>query len=314
MPSRKQMEIIVSTDCRFDKRLLVPVVWSQFSEAVVLEESNSNMLVSTWAVTNMIGIFSVLIRLNLLSGTFISPRPEYTLGGMLTGNGHIASDGFYSGAPSGVPEGNGGTFVFPGPNDRRAAFFGLLKLPYIICYHAAYGKWPNFPPQLQAAVLDLGRHVFAMNDYGLRNYCSKYFRVTKVHRPCCATSVIQSTSGHGQVSSGDLPTGNKNPGKRATPAPDAEVIPELEPENEDEAYADEPSTDSEDFDTAERLVRKVQHGSKCQGVSGSCMPKTVSFVPLSNSANGKQHEKDVFEKKKPSTNVDGKVGSTGIPK
>lgn len=85
-------------------------------------------------------LVAVLIWPNLSLGTFMPVRPPsvtsnnggyFGNGGGGVGVGPIATDEFHSGgAPIGGPVGSGaGSIVFPGPNDRRAAFFGLLKLP-----------------------------------------------------------------------------------------------------------------------------------------------------------------------------------------
>ncbi|KFB44548.1 Dper\GL20610-PA-like protein [Anopheles sinensis] len=62
----------------------------------------------------------------------------------------------------------------------------LLRLPQILCGYAASGRWPPYPPYLQAAIVDLGRHVFALDDPGVRQYCARYTRILIVRRPCCA--------------------------------------------------------------------------------------------------------------------------------
>nr|XP_029727555.1 LOW QUALITY PROTEIN: uncharacterized protein LOC109419646 [Aedes albopictus] len=288
-------------------------------------------------------LVAVLIWPNLSLGTFMPVRPPsvtsnngvyFGNGGGGVGVGSIATDGFHSGAPIGGPVGSGaGSIVFPGPNDRRAAFFGLLKLPYIICYYAAHGRWPNFPSHLQAAVLDLGRHVFAMDDYGLRNYCSKFFRFTIGHRPCCSTSVypiaiLPGGVGPGTIGFDQVP--GKKPAKRTTkkpiPAPDAEFIPEVEPEGgagedtetEEPVPAEEepaPEGGGEDYDTG-RLVnhqrQKERRGSECREDGVDCGTKTVPFVPLRNGKDAKQLDKNKTGARKLTS--DGRLGSTGIPK
>uniref|UniRef100_A0A182MVK0 Uncharacterized protein n=1 Tax=Anopheles culicifacies TaxID=139723 RepID=A0A182MVK0_9DIPT len=62
----------------------------------------------------------------------------------------------------------------------------LQRLPQILCNYAATGRWPSYPPYLQAAIVDLGRHVFALDDPGVRQYCANYVRIGFVRRPCCA--------------------------------------------------------------------------------------------------------------------------------
>uniref|UniRef100_A0A182QUB8 Uncharacterized protein n=1 Tax=Anopheles farauti TaxID=69004 RepID=A0A182QUB8_9DIPT len=73
-----------------------------------------------------------------------------------------------------------------GPNKPQGTSQQLLRLPQILCNYAATGRWPSYPAFLQAAIVDLGRHVFALDDPGVRQYCANYVRIVSVRRPCCA--------------------------------------------------------------------------------------------------------------------------------
>ncbi|XP_039441680.1 uncharacterized protein LOC120422349 isoform X2 [Culex pipiens pallens] len=218
------------------------------------------------------------------------PRPQppaYSYDGFGAGfNGGGAVGGGSSQGYLGLgPVGGGGqpAIVFPGPNDKTSAFFGLLKLPYILCYFAARGEWPQYPPHLQGAVLDLGRHVFAMNDYGLRNYCSKHYPVNQCHRPCCSYPVLIRPGT--AYSFEDMPAypnrkvSKRPPGKKPS-NDDAEVLEDAGEEappaegEEEEAPADEAAEgEGEEEAPSERL--QIPRKSAINGLEDR-----ISFVPL----------------------------------
>lgn len=83
--------------------------------------------------STMIGMLLIVVLIGLQSGsgTLLSrpggPSVDGFFGGGTAGGRPTATDWFHSGGVANT--GSASSIVFPGPNDRRSAFFGLLKLP-----------------------------------------------------------------------------------------------------------------------------------------------------------------------------------------
>lgn len=53
----------------------------------------------------------------------------------------------------------------------------------IICSFANFGRWPSYPVIYATQISQLGGQVFALDDYGMRNYCFGIFSLTHCYRP-----------------------------------------------------------------------------------------------------------------------------------
>ncbi|XP_037026206.1 uncharacterized protein LOC119067387 [Bradysia coprophila] len=68
------------------------------------------------------------------------------------------------------------------PADKN--FFGLLLVPYIICFFAATGIWPHYPQYMQNSVNEMGQQVFSQSDEHIQNFCrGKFLFNAQAHRP-----------------------------------------------------------------------------------------------------------------------------------
>ncbi|XP_030388267.1 uncharacterized protein LOC115634576 [Scaptodrosophila lebanonensis] len=67
--------------------------------------------------------------------------------------------------------------------EHQRAFFNIFRVPYIICFYAAKGKWPYMPGFMKSRVDNAARNFFKQNDSIIKQACTKWIQVKECFRP-----------------------------------------------------------------------------------------------------------------------------------
>ncbi|XP_037899862.1 uncharacterized protein LOC119644389 [Glossina fuscipes] len=74
--------------------------------------------------------------------------------------------------------------------EMNRSFFHIFKIPYIICFFAARGKWPFIPPFMQNRVDAAARTLFSQNDSYIKQFCQKWIQIKECFRPNSKLEII----------------------------------------------------------------------------------------------------------------------------
>lgn len=67
---------------------------------------------------------------------------------------------------------------------KKKSWFILLSSTDIVCFFAAKGFWPFYPPILQYQVSEMGKKVFSLSDDRIRQFCRGKFNFQETcYRP-----------------------------------------------------------------------------------------------------------------------------------